>query len=502
MAEKQFDYSSDVQHLRKSFHEGKTRPIGYRIQQLQQFLKMMKENKDLFVESLSQDLRKPRFESLMMEYTVLVGEATKFIDKLPEWAAFQKTESDLLNQFNTCGIKYEPFGVALVIGAWNYPLLLGLQPVIGAMAAGNCCILKPSELSPATASLIENLVPRYLDEDCYRVITGARDETTAILRERFDFIFYTGGHVVGKIIMQAAAKHLTPVALELGGKSPCYVDSDCNFDVSARRIVWGKYVNSGQTCLAPDYILCTKEAEDKLITSLGNALKEFYGTNPKESPDLARIVNERHFNRIKNLINKDKVVIGGDIDEKENYISPTILKDVTSDDKVMQEEIFGPLLPIVSIGSASEAVKFITEREKPLAMYIFSNSKGTIDRFLNETSSGAVCVNDSIVQAAVPSIPFGGVGQSGIGAYHGKFSFECFSHRKACLIKKQNLEALNAIRYPPYNERNLKTAIWFLTPSRSSSKYLKYFFYFALFGALAFCFKYYKCQKYFSYLKE
>jgi len=484
-----FDFSDVVQHLRLSFNQGKTRPVAQRIQQLKQFLKMLKENQDLFVEALHQDLRKPKFEATMMEFTVLVAEATKFIDALPKWVELQRTEADLVNKFNTCGIKYEPLGVALIIGAWNYPLLLSLQPFIGCIAAGNCGILKPSELSPATASLIENLIPRYLDEDCFRVITGGKDETSALLKERFDLIFYTGGHVVGKIVLQAAAEHLTPVVLELGGKSPCFVDDDCNFEVSAKRIIWGKYVNSGQTCLAPDYILCSKEAEAKLIPALVSAVKEFYGDNPKTSPDLARIINERHFSRIKAQIDPDKVAFGGDCDQDEKYIGPTILKDVTLDDPIMQDEIFGPLLPIVTVSSVDEAVKVINKGEKPLALYIFSRSEASSDKILNETSSGAVCVNDSIVQAAVPSLPFGGVGQSGMGAYHGKFSFECFSHRKACLIKKQNLESLNAIRYPPYTDANMKRACWFLMPSRSA-KYIQFLTYFAVFGALLFLLKY------------
>ena len=483
------DFSDVVHHLRLSFNQGKTRPVAQRIQQLKQFLKMLKENQELFIEALNQDLRKPKFEATMMEYTVLVAEATKFIDVLPQWVSLERTEADLMNKFNTCAVKYEPYGVALIIGAWNYPLLLSLQPMIGCIAAGNCGILKPSELSPTTASLIANLIPRYLDEDCFRVINGGKEETSALLRERFDFIFYTGGHVVGKIILEAAAKYLTPVTLELGGKSPCFVDEDCNFDTSARRIVWGKFVNSGQTCLAPDYILCTKKAESKLIPALVGAIKEFYGENPKSSPDLARIINERHFGRVKSLINPDKVVFGGDVDENEKYISPTIMKDISLEDPVMQEEIFGPLLPILSVGSLDEAVKLINKGEKPLSLYVFSRSEATSEKFLSETSSGAVCVNDAIVQAAVPSLPFGGVGQSGMGAYHGRFSFECFSHRKACLIKKQNLEALNAIRYPPYTESNMRRACWFLMPSRSA-KYIKFLSYFLAFGALLFLLKY------------
>eukprot|EP00794_Sanderia_malayensis_P013865 gene13865-15313_t len=441
MAEANIDYSDVVQQLRTTFRQGKTLPIWYRIGQLKQFLKMMTENKDLFVEALHQDLRKPKFESTMMEYTVVIGELMKFIDNLPEWASFQKTEADLLNKLNTCGIKYEPYGVALIIGAWNYPLLLLLQPFIGCLAAGNCAILKPSELSPATANLIESLLPRYLDEDCYKVIQGARDETTALLREN-------------------------------------------------KKNRLGKFVNFGQTCLAPDYILCTKETEVKLVQSLKKALREFYGENPKDSGDLARIINNRHFERLMKLLDKEKIVIGGETDEAERYIAPTVMNRVTLDDAIMKEEIFGPLLPIVNVANQSEAIKLIAEREKPLALYVFSNTKANIDTFLDKTSSGAVCVNDSIVQAAVPSIPFGGVGQSGIGAYHGKFSFECFSHRKACLIKKQNLEPLNAIRYPPYTDSNLKTACWFLVPSRKS-KYLKYFFYVAVLGAVAYFCKYY-----------
>ena len=484
MGENQPKYTDLVSGLRKTFKTGKTKQLWFRMQQLEKLLKMVNENQDLFLEAIKKDLRKPPMEATIMEINVVKGDATIALNNLPDWMGIQKVTPDLFNKMNTCGIKYDPLGVALIMGAWNYPILLVLQPLIGAIAAGNCVVIKPSELSPATANLFESLIPRYLDEECFKVVNGGIPETTSLLRERFDHIFYTGSSAVGKIVMQAAAKHLTPVVLELGGKSPCYVDNDCDFDVVASRISWGKFVNSGQTCLAPDYILCSKKAQDKLVPSLRKAFQTFFGENPKESPDLSRMVNNRHLQRVAALIDSNKTAIGGNIDESDKYIAPTVLVDVMPNDPVMQEEIFGPVLPIVNVDSVSEASQFIAEREKPLGLYIFSNDRKHIDKLIDETSSGAVCVNDCIVHAAVPTLPFGGVGNSGMGAYHGKFSFEAFSHKKACLIKNQKLESLNGLRYPPYKDKNLKFFTWLLVPSRKS-KVAKYVYYLLLAGMFA-----------------
>ena len=469
MEELQTDYTELVSDLRKTFKTGKTKQLSFRIHQLERLLLMVNENQDLFLEALKKDLKKPSMEATFLEIIPVKSDATRMLNNLPDWMGIQKVTSDLLNKLNTCGIKYDPLGVALIVSAWNYPVLLVLQPLIGAIAAGNCVVVKPSELSPATANLFESLFPRYLDKECFKVVSGGIPETTSLLKERFDHIFYTGSSAVGKIVMQAAAKHLTPVVLELGGKTPCYVDDDCDFDVVASRISWAKFINSGQTCLAPDFILCSREAQEKLIPCLRKSVQKFFGANPQESPDLSRMVSKRHFQRVAAMIDSNKMAIGGEIDESDNYIAPTVLVDVTPNDSVMQEEIFGPILPILNVESVSEASQFIAEREKPLALYIFSNDRKHIDKFIDETSSGAVCVNDCIAHAAVPTLPFGGVGNSGMGAYHGKYSFETFSHRKACLIKSQRMESVNSLRYPPYNDQNLKIFTKILVPSRKNS---------------------------------
>ncbi|KAF7271727.1 hypothetical protein GWI33_015436 [Rhynchophorus ferrugineus] len=322
-------------------------------------------------------------------------------------------------------IQRDPYGVVLAIGSWNYPLQLVMLPVQGAIAA---------------------------DQDCYRVYNGGIPETTALLKEKFDYIFYTGNSAVGKIIHEAATKHLTPTTLELGGKSPCYIDKSADLKYSVRRIIWGKCANVGQTCVAPDFILCTKEIQDRFIQVAKTVITEFFGTNPKDSPDYGRIVSDRHFQRILELMKGGKIAFGGDHDASEKYISPTIIIDANENDAILKEEIFGPLLPIVNITDAYDAINYINARDKPLALYIFSNNKKDVDLIMKNTSSGSVCVNDTIMQLTVDTLPFGGVGASGMGGYHGKFSFDTFSHKKSVLYKDLGIlgEYLSAPRYPPY----------------------------------------------------
>ncbi|XP_018883134.4 aldehyde dehydrogenase, dimeric NADP-preferring isoform X1 [Gorilla gorilla gorilla] len=316
-------------------------------------------------------------------------------------------------------------------------------------SAGNAVVLKPSELSENMASLLATIIPQYLDKDLYPVINGGVPETTELLKERFDHILYTGSTGVGKIIMTAAAKHLTPVTLELGGKSPCYVDKNCDLDVACRRIAWGKFMNSGQTCVAPDYILCDPSIQNQIVEKLKKSLKEFYGEDAKKSRDYGRIISARHFQRVMGLIEGQKVAYGGTGDAATRYIAPTILTDVDPQSPVMQEEIFGPVLPIVCVRSLEEAIQFINQREKPLALYIFSSNDKVIKKMIAETSSGGVAANDVIVHITLHSLPFGGVGNSGMGSYHGKKSFETFSHRRSCLVRPlMNDEGLK-VRYPP-----------------------------------------------------
>ncbi|KAL1494387.1 hypothetical protein ABEB36_009993 [Hypothenemus hampei] len=442
--------SEVVATLRNSFNSGKTRPLEFRIKQLLNLLKLYEENEDAIVEALWTDLKKCKGEALLMEIQFLINDLKTVLMNLYRWAKPEHVEKDLANLLDKAYIQREPYGVVLVIGAWNYPFQLTFGPVHGAIAAGNCVVIKPSEISPATAKLIAKLVPKYLDGDCYKVFNGGIPETTELLKERFDYIFYTGNTNVGKIIHQAANKYLTPVTLELGGKSPCYIDNSVNYLTATKRILWGKLANAGQTCVAPDYILCTKEVQQEIIEAAKIIVPQFYA-NPKESSEYGRIVTDRHFERLQGLLKSGKIALGGEYDAEEKYIAPTILTDVKETDDVMKEEIFGPILPIYNVNTVQDAINFINKREKPLALYIFSNRKSVVDSIINNTSSGGICVNDTVMQLAIDTLPFGGVGASGMGGYHGKFSFDTFSHKKAVLEKNLDAlgEKLGSAKYPP-----------------------------------------------------
>jgi aldehyde dehydrogenase (NAD+) len=342
----------------------------------------------------------------------------------------------------------------LIISPWNYPIQLLLGPLVGALAAGNTALLKPSEMAPHTAAALAELVPRYLDSDSIKVVEGGVPETTALLKERFDHIFFTGNGTVGRIVMRAAAEHLTPVTLELGGKSPCIVDRSVDLEVAAKRIAWAKFFNAGQSCTSVDYVLVHQSMEDALVHRLEAAVREFYGDDPKESPDFARIVNERHHQRLSELLSEGELVCGGETDAETRYIAPTIIRGVTRDMKVMKEEIFGPILPVVSVRDIDEAIDFVNAGDKPLALYVFSRSAKRVKRVLRETSSGGACINECIAHMVVPELPFGGVGESGMGAYHGRASFETFSHRKSVLEKSTKVDP--PVRYPPYTDEKAK----------------------------------------------
>ncbi|XP_018883138.4 aldehyde dehydrogenase, dimeric NADP-preferring isoform X4 [Gorilla gorilla gorilla] len=441
--------SEAVKRARAAFSSGKTRPLQFRIQQLEALRRLIQEQEQELVGALAADLHKNEWNAYYEEVVYVLEEIEYMIQKLPEWAADEPVEKTPQTQQDELYIHSEPLGVVLVIGTWNYPFNLTIQPMVGAIAAGNAVVLKPSELSENMASLLATIIPQYLDKDLYPVINGGVPETTELLKERFDHILYTGSTGVGKIIMTAAAKHLTPVTLELGGKSPCYVDKNCDLDVACRRIAWGKFMNSGQTCVAPDYILCDPSIQNQIVEKLKKSLKEFYGEDAKKSRDYGRIISARHFQRVMGLIEGQKVAYGGTGDAATRYIAPTILTDVDPQSPVMQEEIFGPVLPIVCVRSLEEAIQFINQREKPLALYIFSSNDKVIKKMIAETSSGGVAANDVIVHITLHSLPFGGVGNSGMGSYHGKKSFETFSHRRSCLVRPlMNDEGLK-VRYPP-----------------------------------------------------
>ncbi|XP_042529877.1 aldehyde dehydrogenase, dimeric NADP-preferring [Dipodomys spectabilis] len=441
--------SDSVKQARSAFNSGRTRPLQFRIQQLEALQRMVKERQTDIVDALAADLHKNEWTAYYEEIEHVMDEIENTVKNLTEWAADEPVAKTRQTQQDEAYIHSEPLGVVLIIGAWNYPFNLTIQPMVGAIAAGNAVVLKPSEVSENMAILLATIIPQYLDKDLYPVITGGIPETTELLTQRFDHILYTGSTGVGKIVMAAAAKHLTPVTLELGGKSPCYVDKDCDLDVACRRIAWGKFMNSGQTCVAPDYILCDPSIQNQIVEKLKKSLREFYGENAKQSRDYGRIVSDRHFQRVISLIEGQKVAHGGTWDAASRYIAPTILIDVDPQSPVMQEEIFGPVMPIVCVRSLEEAIQFINQREKPLALYVFSNNDKVIKKMIAETSSGGVTANDVIVHITVHSLPFGGVGYSGMGAYHGKKSFETFSHRRSCLVRSLRNDEVHKARYPP-----------------------------------------------------
>ncbi|XP_078278180.1 aldehyde dehydrogenase family 3 member A2-like [Rhinoraja longicauda] len=451
-----------VAGARAAYNLGKTHPLEFRVQQLKAMERMLTEKKDLILEALQKDLHKNAFAVEIYEMVGVLNEITMAINKLPEWVKPEHVSKSMMTMMDTVYIHRQPLGVVLIIGAWNYPLALVLQPLVGAIAAGNAAVVKPSEVSGNTAQVLAQLLPQYLDKELYPVVIGGEKEATELLSIRFDHILFTGSTAVGRIVMEAAAKHLTPVTLELGGKSPCFVDTDCDLDVACRRIAWGRYTNCGQTCISPDYILCNKNIQDDVVKKIATAITEFYGSDPQKSPDYGRIVNQRHFQRIMSLLEGVNVVYGGKNDEGDLYIAPTIVTDVDPDSRIMQEEIFGPVLPIVTVSGVDEAIAFISQRDKPLALYVFSHNKKLIKRMIAETSSGGVTANDCLIHYTVHTLPFGGVGKSGFGAYHGKHSFETFSHRRACVLKSLGMEKMNSVRYAPANDSKQKWTNWLL----------------------------------------
>ncbi|XP_054564140.1 LOW QUALITY PROTEIN: aldehyde dehydrogenase family 3 member A2-like [Eptesicus fuscus] len=388
----------------------RSRPLRFWLQQLEALRRMVQERERDILAAIASDLSKSELNAYSQEAITILGEVDLVLEQLPEWITAKPAKRNLLTMMDEAYVQPEPLGVVLIIGAWNYPFALTMQPLTGAIAAGNAVIIKPSEVSENTVNILAKLLPQYLDQDLYVVINGGVEETTQLLKQRFDHILYTGSTAVGKIVMAAAAKHLTPVTLELGGKSPCYIDTDCDLDIACRRIAWGKYMNCGQTCIAPDYILCEPSLQGQIVQKIKETVKEFYGENIKESPDYERIVNLRHFKRLLSLLEGQKIAFGGEPDEATGYIAPTELTDVDPETRVMREEIFGPILPIVPVKNADEAIKFINDREKPLAFYVFSHNNKLVWQMMDCTSSGGVTVNDVIMHFMLSSLPFGGVG--------------------------------------------------------------------------------------------
>jgi len=453
------EFTTLVTGLRNSFKRGTTKSIEWRISQLKGIDRMLVENEDRFLEALKSDLNKPVQDSVMAEIEYIRNDIISLIRNIKKWSADTPVNKSLVTLLDKPYIHPEPYGVALIIGAWNFPLHLTIAPLTPAIAAGNCAIVKPSEISPATAELMAELFPKYLDSDCFKVVLGGVERTTELLKQRFDYIFYTGSTNVGKIIAKAACQHLTPYTLELGGKSPAYVDSCSNLETAAKRLLWGKTNNAGQICVAPDYVLCTKEVEKKLIPIMRKLLKGWYSDKPETSSCYCRIVSTRHAERLDKMLQatKGNIEIGGRLDIDNKFLEPTVITGVDLEDSTMQEEIFGPILPIVNISSVEEAIDVINNGEKPLAMYVFSESEKTVNKLRDNTSSGGFTVNDVILQLSVEELPFGGVGASGSGAYHGKHGFDTFTHYKPVLEKNLGWigEKLADFRYPPYNPKNL-----------------------------------------------
>ncbi|XP_062432632.1 aldehyde dehydrogenase family 3 member B1-like isoform X1 [Rhea pennata] len=448
-------YAGLVSRLRAAWLSGKTRPMEYRVAQLEALGRFLDEKKQDILDALASDMRKPPFEVEISEISICRSELNHALNNLGTWMKDEYVEKNWVTQLDSAFIRKDPYGVVLIIVPWNYPINLLLVPLIGAIAAGNCVVMKPSEISKDVEKLVAETLPNYLDKDCFAVVTAGVEETNKLLENKFDYIFFTGNSSVGRIIMTAAAKHLTPVTLELGGKNPCYVSDTCEVHNVARRVAWGRFFNAGQTCVAPDYILCSVEMQEKLLPALREAITEFYGPNPQESPDFARIMGDKHFQRIRALLSSGRVAIGGQTDEQERYIAPTVLVDVQPKDPIMQEEIFGPILPILTVANVDEAIAFINAREQPLALYVFSSCKKVLRQVLKQTSSGGFCANDTMMHMTLTSLPFGGIGHSGLGRYHGRFTFETFSHPRSTLLRGAGREALNTLRYPPYASRRL-----------------------------------------------
>jgi acyl-CoA reductase-like NAD-dependent aldehyde dehydrogenase len=438
---------TQLQQQREFFATGQTKDVNFRLAQLQTLKQQVLAHQEEILEAVYADLHKPPFEACAVEIGV-VKEINYALKHLRSWVRPRRAATSLEMFPSRARVYPEPLGVALIIGPWNYPLQLMISPLVGAIAAGNCAILKPSELAPATSQIVAKLIRNSFDPAYITVMEGAVEVSQALLRQKFDHIFFTGGTAIGRIVMQAAANHLTPVTLELGGKSPCIVDADIDLEVTARRIVWGKFLNAGQTCIAPDYLLVDQQIKPGLLEAIAHQVQAFFGDDPQQSPDYGRIISDRHFQRLQSLLPTEHLVLGGQTDAVGRYIAPTVVDPVSPDDPLMQEEIFGPILPVLTYERIEEAIAFVNDRPKPLALYLFSKNSRLQKQVLRETSSGNACINDTIMQVGVSGMPFGGVGDSGMGSYHGKAGFDAFSHYKSVLFKPFWLDI--PLRYAPY----------------------------------------------------
>jgi aldehyde dehydrogenase (NAD+) len=439
-----------VHRLRACFETGRTRPLEWRRAQLALIERMLDEREADFAEALRLDLHKSRFESLLSEISLVAGEAKYARRHLARWMRGTRVRTPIMAQPGRSRIVPEPKGVVLIIAPWNYPLSMVLAPLVGALAAGNAVIVKPSEISRHTSAALARILPQYLDTEAVAVVEGGVVETTALLEQRFDHILYTGNERVARIVMAAAAKHLTPVTLELGGKSPCLVAGDADLEVAAARIAWGKFLNAGQTCVAPDHVMVQREAAAPLLEALVRHIREFYGEDAATSPDYGRIVTERHTARFGELLAGQQIHYGGRVDVAQRYVEPTIVLDPAPDSALMREEIFGPVLPVIAVDDMQAAMRAVAARPKPLALYAFTRNAALADAVRDSLAAGTVCINDAVIFMVSPELPFGGVGASGMGRYTGWYGFETFSHMKPVMTRAFRLDA--PVRYPPYSE--------------------------------------------------
>jgi acyl-CoA reductase-like NAD-dependent aldehyde dehydrogenase len=445
------DISTIVQRQKEYFSSGETLSVHFRIEQLKRLKKLVKQNEKLIAEALFLDLGKSEFEAYTTEIGIVLEELSLFIKKTKRWASRSRVSDPIAAFPSTSFLLPEPHGVSLIISPWNYPFQLAVAPLVAAIAAGNCVIIKPSELSVKTSDILEKLLNETFESGYIHVINGDAATSQALLREHFDMIFFTGSPRVGKIIMKAAAEHLVPVVLELGGKSPVIVDKGTDIALTAKRIIWGKSINAGQTCIAPDYVLVEESMQASLIVAMRNAAIEMFGEDSEKSPDYPRIINETNVLRMQQMISKGKVEFGGQSDVQKKYVALTVLSSPDLQSPLMQEEIFGPLLPIVSFKTWDEAMLFVKSKPKPLALYVFTKNRKNLQQTLLQLSAGGVTVNDTIMHFTNGSLPFGGAGFSGIGSYHGKAGFTAFSHLKPVMKRATWLDI--PLRYPPFKNK-------------------------------------------------
>ncbi len=445
------DIMNLLKNQRNFYKTGATIPVSYRIEQLKKLYNTVKKYESEINDALKADLGKSHYEGFMCESGLVLSEISYMIRHTKKFAKRKTVYTPLAQFASRSYIQSMPYGNTLIMSPWNYPFLLTIDPLADAIAAGNTAIVKPSAYSPATSKIIEKIIGECFTPEYVAVITGGRAENAALLEQKFDFVFFTGSQAVGKEVLRHTAEHLTPAVLELGGKSPCIVDESADIKLCAKRIVFGKYLNCGQTCVAPDYILCQKSVKDEFVAEVIKQIKQQYGDNPLENENYGKIINEKHFSRLCSLIDKDKVIIGGEVNEKTHRIAPTVMDNVTFSDAVMGEEIFGPIMPILTFDNFDDVVSDLKCKDKPLALYIFSNNKKHISRVTKELSYGGGCVNDVVIHLATSNMGFGGVGESGMGAYHGKVGFDAFSHHKSIVDKKNWIDL--PMRYQPYKSK-------------------------------------------------